>query len=199
MVYDGGVAFTPQMGETLAIVQAKGATGAAVTNGFGLRVDSRGHAIVSNLSPFARSTVELSPRGLPMNVQLKSTEEQTVPTAGAVTLVRFDVANNGTAAILRSTLDNGEPLPFGADVLDPLGLSVGAVAQSGRILAHSLPAADGELIVRWGSGANESCLLSYSLQESGEAPANSQCVLIAQPASVGSGFTAAMANGDENK
>jgi len=166
VAYSDGVAFTPSMGETLAIIEAKGAKGAAVPNGSGLRVDRWGHAVVANLSPFTRSTVDIDPRGLPLNVQLGSTQEQTVPTAGAITLVKFETTSAGRAAILRTARINGEALPFGADVLDAEGVSVGTVGQGGKVVARNLGSDEGELTVRWGPATDQSCKLRYALPKS---------------------------------
>ncbi|MCY1410403.1 Outer membrane usher protein YraJ [compost metagenome] len=161
VAYDGGVAFTPTMGDTVAIVEAKDAGGARVANGNGLRVDPWGHAVVSNLAPFSRNDVEIDPQGLPVSVELKSTVEHTAPTAGAVVKVKFDTENPGRAAIIRVQTANGQPLPFAAEVSDATGQSVGMVAQGGRIIARGLKKDAGELTARWGEG--EACKLSYAL------------------------------------
>lgn len=163
VAYAGGVTFTPTLGDTVAIVEAKGAKGAIVSNGSGLRVDRWGHAVVSNLSPFTRSSIDIDPAGLPLNVQLDSTQEQTVPTSGAITLVRFATTSAGRAAILRTSRPNGQPLPFGADVLDGQGISVGTVGQAGKVIARNLGSDEGELSVRWGPAADETCKLRYAL------------------------------------
>ncbi|QSX74409.1 fimbrial biogenesis outer membrane usher protein [Lysobacter arenosi] len=166
VAYADGVTFTPTLGDTIAIVEAKGAKGAIVSNGSGLRVDRWGHAVVSNLSPFTRSSIDLDPAGLPLNVQLDSTQEQTIPTSGAITLVRFAATSAGRAAILRTSRVNGQPLPFGADVLDDQGISIGTVAQAGKVIARNLGSDEGELTVRWGPAVDETCKLRYALPKS---------------------------------
>jgi outer membrane usher protein len=163
VVYADGVTFAPTLGDTVAIVEAKGARGAIVSNGSGLRVDRWGHAVVSNVSPFTRNSIDIDPNGLPLSVQLDSTQEQTIPTLGAITLVRFATTSEGRAAILRTRRDDGQPLPFGADVLDHNGLSIGTVAQGGKVIARNLGADSGELTVRWGGAQDESCQLRYAL------------------------------------
>lgn len=161
VAYGGGVAFAPTMGDTVAIVEAKDASGARVTSGNGLRVDHWGHAVVSNLTPFSRNEVEIDPQGLPLSVELKSTVEHTAPTAGAVVKVKFDTENPGRAAVIRANTADGQPLPFAAEVFDASGQSVGMVAQGGRIIARGLKNDHGELAVRWGEG--ETCKLPYAL------------------------------------
>lgn len=163
VAYSGGVAFTPTMGETMAIVEAKDAAGARITAGSGLRIDPWGHALVSNLTPFSNNEIEIDPKGLPVSVELKSTSQRVAPTAGAVVRVAFETDNPGAAAIIRGTTAEGKPLPYGADVLDESGNVVGTVAQGGRAVVRGLKMTTGELTVKWGDAADYQCKLSYSL------------------------------------
>jgi outer membrane usher protein len=163
VAYAGGVAFTPTMGDTLAIVEAKDAAGARIASGSGLRVDPWGHAIVSSLSPFASNQIEIDPKGLPINVELKSTQQSVAPTAGAVVRLKFDTENAGRAAILGIRKADGQPVPFGAEVLNAQGQSIGTVAQSGRIIARGLKTDTSTLLVNWGEGAGDHCSVDYSL------------------------------------
>lgn len=163
VAYRDGLVFSPSLGDTTAIVEAKGAGGARVVTGTGVRVDRWGHAVASSLQPFSNNPIEIDPKGLPLNVELKSTVQQATPTAGAISLIRFETSNAGRAAILRARGENGAPVPFGADVLDGSGQSIGTVAQAGRIIARRLSSDNGELTVRWGDGAMDACRLSYAL------------------------------------
>ena len=163
VAYAGGVAFTPTVGDTVAIVRARDAGGARVTGGSGLRVDPWGHAVVSNLTPFASNQIEIDPKGLPMNVELKSTEQRVAPTSGAVVLVPFETDNAGRAAFLRVDAGAGAPLPFGAEVFDAEGHNVGTVAQAGRIIARGLKSDRGRLTVKWCQDAASACQLDYAL------------------------------------
>jgi outer membrane usher protein len=163
VAYSGGVAFTPLMGDTLAIVEARDAAGARVTNNSGLRVDPWGHAIVSTLTPFASNQIEIDPKGLPINVELKSTQQSVAPTAGAVVRLKFDTENTGRAAILGIRTADGKPVPFGAQLSTEQGQNIGTVAQAGRGIAHGLKSDTGRLLVNWGDSADERCWIDYSL------------------------------------
>ncbi|MCY1280320.1 Outer membrane usher protein HtrE [compost metagenome] len=163
VAYSGGVAFTPTMGETVAIVEARDAHGARIRNGNGLRVDRQGHALVANLVPFSRNEIEIDPKGLPMSVELKSTQEHTAPTAGAVVRVTFATDNPGRAAVIRTKTSDGKPLPFAAEVFDVSGQQVGMVAQGGRIIARGLKNDNGQLIAKWGEDSDATCRLDYAL------------------------------------
>ncbi len=163
VAYSGGVAFAPRLGETVAIVEAGGARGARVLNGSGLRIDRWGHAVVTSLQPFSRNDIELDPKGLPLSVELKSTSQYTVPTAGAVTRLKFKAEGGGRSVIVRGETADGEPLPFGAQVFDAKGQEVGTVAQAGRIIVRSMKGDTGDFGVKWGDGTNDQCRMSVSL------------------------------------
>jgi outer membrane usher protein len=163
VAYAGGVAFSPSMGETIAIVEAKDADGARVTNGSGLRVDPWGHAIVSGLTPFSTNEIEIDPTGLPISVELKSTSQRVAPTAGAVVRLKFETEGGGRAAIVRAKMADGQPLPFGAEVTDAAGQNAGTVAQAGRIVIRGLKSDAGVFNVKWGDDANQQCKLPFTL------------------------------------
>ncbi|MDF3838440.1 FimD/PapC C-terminal domain-containing protein, partial [Cupriavidus basilensis] len=144
-------------------VEARDAIGARVANASGLRIDPWGRAVVPSLTPFASNAVEIDPKGLPLHVELKSTEQHVAPTAGAVVRLRFETENTGRTAILQARTSDGKPLPFGAEVFDVSGQSVGTVAQASRIIARRLHKDAGELTVKWGGAPSEQCSVAYSL------------------------------------
>jgi outer membrane usher protein len=117
---------------------------------------------VAGMQPYSLNTVEIDTKGLPMGVDLKSTEQHFAPTAGAVVRVKFDTENRGQATLLRLSRPNGDPVPFGADVLDDKGSNVGTVTQGSRAMFYT-KAVTGELLVKWGQGVGQSCKISYGL------------------------------------
>lgn len=163
MVYGGGVAFSPAMGDTIAIVEAKDASGARVANASGLRIDPWGRAVVSNLTPFSDNEVAIDPKGLPMSVELKESVRHTAPTSGAVVRLKYATEGGGRAVLLRARTADGAPVPFGAQVTDAAGGDVGTVAQGGRILLRAIKTDSGELLAKWGDAHNQACRLSYTL------------------------------------
>jgi len=162
VVHPGGVTFGQTLGETIGIVEAPDAAGAQITDAIGAYIDGRGYAVVPYLTPYSSNTVGLSPKGLPLDVQLDSTSLEIAPYAGAVVMMRFKTSNKRTAIIHTHTPD-GMPLPFGAQVIDANGLSVGVVSQSGRIFAR-LDHDEGRLSVSWGSDESAgACTVDYHL------------------------------------
>lgn len=163
VAYGGGVAFSPSLGDTIGIVEAKDADGARVTNSSGLRIDPWGHAIVSNLTPFSTNEIEIDPKGLPLSVELKSTSQHIAPTAGAVVKLKFETGGGGRAVIVRAKTADGQPLPFGAEVTDAAGQDVGTVAQAGRIVIRGVRSDSGVFSVKWGDERGQQCKLTYVL------------------------------------
>ncbi|MNP40481.1 Outer membrane usher protein HtrE precursor [compost metagenome] len=56
----------------------------------------------------------------------------------------------------------GEPVPFGADIFDGKGNSVGSVGQGGQLYAR-VAQDKGQLRVKWGEGGEMQCTVSYVL------------------------------------
>ncbi|MFJ4292400.1 fimbria/pilus outer membrane usher protein [Cupriavidus sp. NPDC089707] len=169
VAYPGGVVLGPNVNDTIAVVEAKDAAGARIMNAAGLRVDPLGRAVVPNLIPFSRNRIEVDPTGLPLNVELKSTMQQTAPTAGAVVRMKFETDNPGQVGVIQAKLPNGKPVPFAAEAFDESGAPVGVVAQAGRIFARGLKARSGALTVKWGDKPSEMCKATYQFPAEGDA------------------------------
>lgn len=163
VAHPGGVTFGQPISDTVGIVYAPGAEGARLLNSSGARVDHAGYALVPYLMPYQLDTVQLDPKGLPLNVQLDETSAQVAPYAGAIVMLKFKT-QSGRMLIVRARQENGEAVPFGAEVFDNAGNSVGVVGQAGQILLRGVGQA-GSLTVRWqdSSGASRSCGFPYAL------------------------------------
>lgn len=161
VIHGGGITFSPQQGETMALVEAKGAKGAQVANYSGVRVDGHGYALIPYLTPYTLNTVQIDPKGISTDIELQSTSQQVAPYAGAVVKVMFST-NSGRAALIHALDANGQPLPFGAEVLDAQGQDVGVVGQASRLYLRGL-ADSGRLLVKWGDQPGQQCRIDYRL------------------------------------
>ena len=163
VAHQGGVTFGQPLSSTIAIVHAPGAVGAHVEGAPNVKVDSQGYAIVPNLTPFQRNTISLNPDGAGLGVQLDATSASVAPYAGAVVMVNFKT-HYGRALIVRLRRADGIAVPFGADVIDAQGKSVGTVGQAGRALL-TVPQRSGNLTVHWTAGGLKpaSCRFHYVL------------------------------------
>lgn len=133
--HSGGVTFGQHGGDTIGLVRAPGAKGAAVGGAIGTKVDGAGYAIVPFLQPYIMNTVSLDSTGLPLDRELVTTSAQAVPRQGAVVALDYNMVR-GQSLFLRLTLPDGEPLPFGSDITNGEGLPVGIVGQAGRAVAR---------------------------------------------------------------
>lgn len=158
VAHAGGITLAPRLGDTIAIVEAKGATGARL-DGHAL-VNRRGYAVLSGLTPYRMRDVNVDLKGTATDVELESTRMQVAPRAGAVVAIRF-VAREGEALLIRTTDTQGEPLPFGAQVVDQEGHEVGVVGQGGHAYVRAGKDTS-ELSVIWGDGANARCTLDLA-------------------------------------
>lgn len=177
-IHSGGVTFGQPTGDTVGIVHAPGARGARLANAVGVRIDRFGYALVPYLTPYYLNTVQLDPKGLPLDVQMEATSAQVAPYGGA--MVRLDFKTRaGRGAILRVLRPDGAPVPFGAEVTDLHGATLGVVGQAGQALLSGL-AQDGVLTARWqdADGRGHHCSLPYRLdaQAGRVAPGNYQSI-----------------------
>jgi outer membrane usher protein len=162
VAHPGGVTFGQPTGDTIGIVYVPGAAGAQLQSAPGVRVDRFGYAVVPYLTPYNLNIVQIDPKGLPLDVQLDATSAQVAPYEGAVVMLKFKT-ENGRALIVHASLENGEPLPFGAEVFNEKGTSLGVVGQGGQILVRGVNQS-GRLNVRWDdNGTTQSCSFDYQV------------------------------------
>ncbi len=163
VAHPGGITFGQSLGDTVAIVEAPGAEGARIGNAAGLRVGDSGYALVPYLTPYRLDTVTIDPAGLSLDVQLDTTSTQVAPRAGAVVMLKFK-SESGRFVLIQALLADGKTLPFGADVTDEQGQSVGVVGQAGRLMVR-VPEESGHLSVQWqDQDITRTCSLPYHLK-----------------------------------
>ncbi|WP_337264987.1 MULTISPECIES: fimbria/pilus outer membrane usher protein [unclassified Serratia (in: enterobacteria)] len=158
--HSGGVTLTPYTSDTFALVEAKGAKGASVSSYPGVRIDSFGYAVVPYLNAYQMNEVSIDPNGMPADVELDNTSQKVAPYSGAVVKVKYD-SKRGTPILIMATYQ-GEPVPFGANVVDEKGNSVGSVGQGGQMYAR-VAEEKGLLRIIWGEDNGMQCSLRYRL------------------------------------
>ncbi|WP_168163805.1 fimbria/pilus outer membrane usher protein [Jeongeupia sp. USM3] len=163
VLYGGGVAFSPDSSDTFVVVEADGAAGARVLNGSGLRVDPWGHALIAGAQAYSQNDIALDPKGIPLNIELQSTLEHAVPTAGAVVPVKFKTTDKGRTVSFKLRRADGQAIPFGASVVDADGNERGVMAQGGRVLVKGLNLGLSYLTVKMDGKEASRCGFTYEL------------------------------------
>lgn len=164
-----GVTLGNTVGDSFAIIHAKGAKGALVTaTGSGQRLDYFGNAVVPYTSPYTLNYIGIDPTDLPANMEFGSTEQQIVPRANSINVVNFN-AQKTTMVLFNITSKNGVILPMAAEAKDEQGNVVGYVGQGGVLFANNLTEEKGTLSVVWGKGQNEQCRFNYRARLDNEA------------------------------
>ncbi|MEZ2576081.1 fimbria/pilus outer membrane usher protein [Buttiauxella ferragutiae] len=175
VVHRGGVTLGPWLGDTFALVEAKGAQGARVSNGQGAAINAQGFALVPSLTPYRFNNVQLDTRNMAADIELEDNQQRVAPYAGAAVKISFSTIQ-GTAALIDVTSHRGS-LPQGAEVFDEHNQVVGMVGQANQVYAR-LPATNGQLTVRWGEGPGERCAFQYRLTD--DQPQRAMIALTAQ-------------------
>nr|WP_255542227.1 fimbria/pilus outer membrane usher protein [Glaciimonas sp. PAMC28666] len=157
IAYSGGAILSGPVGDTFGIVEADGGVGTEIGSSPGLKVNTYGRAVVPYLTPYSFNTVLLNTEGMPADVEFTSTEERVAPHSGSIALLKFKRVQ-GQLVFLRAIDVSGNVMPFGAEVLDVDGQSLGTVGYGGKILFRST-AASGVLKVN--HGLRGSCSLNY--------------------------------------
>lgn len=162
VAHKGGITFGQPLGETAAIVHAPGAAGAHILNTPGVRVDHFGYAVVPYLAPYQLDTIQLDPQGLPLGVELDATSANVAPYAGAIVMLDFK-SRFGQALIAHIQTADGKPLPFGTEVVDAKGQTVGTVGQAGLVLLR-VSSKSGRLTAHWQAAQEtmQTCSFDYA-------------------------------------
>lgn len=147
MAHSHGVTLTQALGETNALIEAKGASGVKVWGLPGIQTDYRGFTAQPYLTPYHENNLSLDPTTLPPEAEIAITDRSVVPTAGAIILVRFKT-NVGAKAIITLLRSDGIKVPFGSQVqVDSASGNEGIVDEDGKVYMSGLPP-HGNLIVR---------------------------------------------------
>lgn len=153
-----GINFSAYQSTTYAVVTAADAEGARVLGYPNIVLNGSGRALVPNLNPYRINELAIDPKGIPLDVELESTQQRVIPVEGAV--VRLDYkTSKGKPLLIRANQPDGNALPFGASVNDENGNLVTTVSQGGQIYVR-LNKDVSRLHVSWGKAENDNCLVN---------------------------------------
>lgn len=159
LVHGEGWVLGQTQGETMALVEAKGAQGARVSHGIGSEVDGDGYAVLAGLNPYRTNIIGLDPSGLPLDVEIDGSARMVAPRRGAIVKLAYET-HVGQPLLIKAERQDGSTPPFGAEVVDGSGGSVAVVGQGGLIFVRG---EQGTLYVQWGAERGERCRLDYQV------------------------------------
>ncbi|HCR2979394.1 TPA: fimbrial biogenesis outer membrane usher protein [Serratia marcescens] len=156
-----GVTLGQPLGDTVALIEAPGASGVSVGGWPGVKTDFRGYTTQAYLTPYQENTISLDPTDLPPDAEISQTDRKVVPTRGAVVAASFDTRIGGRA-LMTLLLPDGGHVPFGALVtVEGQGVGAGIVGEDGQVYLTGLPP-QSEIQVKW---SGQQCRVSYRLPE----------------------------------
>ncbi|MCU6670726.1 fimbrial biogenesis outer membrane usher protein [Enterobacteriaceae bacterium H4N4] len=161
IVHANGVTLGQPMGDTVALVQAPGASGTGIDNQTGVKTDYRGYTIVPYVTPYHHNTVALDTESLPAGADVGQAAKVVTPTRGAVVRASFDT-RVGSRVLLTLTRADGRPVPFGATAAPAHDSGEFIVGDGGQVYLTGMHA-QGNLNVNWGNGAGAHCSAHYHL------------------------------------
>ncbi len=82
IVHEHGVTFGQPLGDTVALIEAPGASGVSVGGWPGVRTDWRGYTTLSYLSPYQENSISLNPAELPPDAEITQTDTKWCPRRG---------------------------------------------------------------------------------------------------------------------
>lgn len=166
VAHSGGLNLGQSLGETVMLAKVEPAiAGVGITSHAGVKTGSNGYAIIPDATPYRNNHVSLDTRQAPRNAEFDNAVQQTVPTRGAIALVKFQ-AQLGQRVQFELHDEQGTTLAFGAMVQSADGEQLGMTDPRGRILTMVTPENQkGHLDV---SRDGSLCRATYALPEQSE-------------------------------
>ncbi|MBQ0368193.1 fimbria/pilus outer membrane usher protein [Providencia rettgeri] len=165
VAHSDGVTLSPNVGDTIAIITADGAKGAALS--MGAQFDRFGNAVIPQLASNTANQISVNVNTLPDDITFKDTSMMVYPTEGAV-IKRHFKTKVGYQAMVNLT-SSGKMPPFGAiatlvaEDSDDNDINTGIVGSNGQLYMSGLPDT-GRIHIQWGGDAGQ-CTVNYSALE----------------------------------
>ncbi|HEC5301802.1 TPA: fimbria/pilus outer membrane usher protein [Enterobacter asburiae] len=164
LIHSQGVTLSQPFGETISLVQAKGASGIHLIGLSGRVTDFRGYSIYPGLMAYKENLISLDSKDLRDNAEVLQTDTNVFPTKGAVVLAKFKT-RIGHKVLLELKNAKGDYIPFGAVAsIEGESSSAGVVDENGMVYLTGLPD-KGEVLVKWGGESSKQCKALFDLSK----------------------------------
>jgi outer membrane usher protein len=159
-----GLTMSQSLGDTMALVRAPGAGNVQIEGATNVHTNSRGYAVVPNLSAYHKNDISLDTQTLGDDIDLEQNSQFVVPTRGAVLLANYKTHIG--ARVMLTLTRQGKPLPFGANAWVSSRDSKsgkGIVGSGGQVYLSGVPA-QGIIHASWQQdGQNYQCTAPLTL------------------------------------
>ncbi|QJT78899.1 fimbria/pilus outer membrane usher protein [Kosakonia sp. MUSA4] len=162
VLYNDGLIFGQQVGDTISIIEAKGAENTKIRGWGGVETDRHGKALTGHIVPYQYNIISLDPTTLPLDASLDVTTTSVVPTSGAIVKASYNV-KKGKKIVLTLNKSNGDEIPFGAIVtMRDNNQNTAIVGERGQVYLDASQDR-GSLEVVWGREENKKCIVDYKV------------------------------------
>lgn len=159
-----GITLSQPLGDSFALVDANGASGARIQNIPGLKTDWRGFAVVPYLTAYTENRIALDTTTLPEDVDVTKTSELVIPNKGAMVVAHFD-ARIGVRVLIKLVRPDGKVVPFGAVAVSEDQTLENIVDEGGMLYLSGVKTEESiGLHVKWGVAANQQCKAMINLK-----------------------------------
>ncbi|MUF06492.1 fimbria/pilus outer membrane usher protein [Pseudomonas sp. CCM 7893] len=158
VAHAGGINLGQSVGETFALAQVPGVSGAGISSYSGVETGYNGYAIIPSAQPYRVNWVSLDTRELGGDIEIENATQQLVPRRGAIALARYK-SRTGRRVEFELFDAQNKRIPFGASVEDSSGKQLAISDPNGKALALVEKDQD-RLSIKWG---HQECLATYSL------------------------------------
>ncbi|MCW7763922.1 fimbria/pilus outer membrane usher protein [Photorhabdus luminescens] len=166
VAYQGGILAANQIGETFAIIDAPGTANASVNGDKSMVTNNSGKLLIPYLSPYRKNAIMLDTSEVPEDAaELIGNIRDVAPYSGAITHLGFKTDQRKTFIFYAAQAD-GKPLPFGTEIVDSEGNSLGYVGQGSMVFlrVEKLPS---QVYVRIGQLGEKNCIINNPQPEMG--------------------------------
>lgn len=158
-IHSDGITFGPYLGDTFALVEAKGAEGAHILNAQNTTIDSNGYALVPVLTPYQYNSILIDPTDTNNSVEFLENEKRVAPYAGSAVKVSFSTKFGYPLLIKVDTVHN-TIIPLGTEVKDSEEKIIGMVGQNNQIYLRSEKLKD-TIHLSWGDLPSDNCTFTF--------------------------------------
>ncbi|NDL00494.1 fimbria/pilus outer membrane usher protein [Photorhabdus bodei] len=166
VAYRSGILAANQVGETFAIIDAPGTANASVNGDKSMVTNNSGKLLIPYLSPYRKNAIMLDTSEVPEDAaELIGNIRDVAPYSGAITHIGFKTDQRKTFIFYAAQAD-GKPLPFGTEIVDSEGNSLGYVGQGSMVFlrVEKLPQ---QIYVHIGQLGEKSCIINNPQPEMG--------------------------------